>query len=232
MEIQTSDKKQIRNVSSFQDLVSIPFDNEVNALCWKRYITGDFSEIVHKINLQGNITVVETEDLLALQLSEEGNLAREIMLNDFRLLKDYGASPVLNLIQHYDRDDVNPFFATDVYSFHVDRSPVPTDTFLCTYYGEPSEIIANSQCVQKILVPEIREEIKRSFKGEAEDFESFLKENFLDLHYQAQPEAHPIKLGTGEMWRLAVDHPESRVSPCVHRAPIEKIGEPRLLLIC
>jgi len=45
-----------------------------------------------------------------------------------------------------------------VYSYHVDRSPIATDTFLCTYHGAASDLIANEQALQKILIPEIREQ--------------------------------------------------------------------------
>ena len=68
-----------------------------------------------------------------------------------------------------------------------------------------------------------------SFK---EEFESLLSENFFDLHYQAKLNAHPISLGLGHLWRLAVDHPESKVPPCLHRAPKEISGQIRLLMIC
>lgn len=223
---------QIKCVTNFQDLVSTPFSGEVNAICWARKLTGDFSEIVKKVSLRGNITVIEQEELHELQLSEEGQLARDIILNDWQLLKAHGASPVLNVIKNYDRDDIHPFFPTDVYSFHVDRSPVPTDTFLCTYYGESSEILPNSQGTKKVLIPEIREELKKLYQGAEEGFESFIREHFFDLHYQAKPNARPISLGLGHLWRLAVDHPESQVPPCLHRAPKEISGQNRLLLIC
>ncbi|MEX6690551.1 hypothetical protein QTN47_23770 [Danxiaibacter flavus] len=193
---------------------------------------GDFSEIVGKVALSGNITEIEPEELLELQLSQQGQLAREILLNDLKLLKARGASPVLNVIKHYDRDDSYPFFPTDVYSFHVDRSPIPTDTILCTYYGSSSEILPNAQAQQKVLIPEIREELKKLYHGAEEDFELFLSDHFFDLHYQAKPGARPIILGLGNLWRLAVDHPESQVLPCVHRAPKEIAGQHRLLLIC
>lgn len=225
-------ENQILCVSSFHDLVSTPYRENVNAMCWARTLAGDFSEIVRKVTLHGNITTIELEELHDLQLSEQGQLAREILLKDFEALMAHGASPSLNVIQYYDRDDAYPFFATDVYSFHVDRSPIPTDTFLCTYYGEPSDIIPNSHVTQKILIPEIRTELKKLHAGPEEDFESFLSENFFDLHYQAKPDAHPISLGLGHLWRLATDHPESPVPPCVHRAPKEKPGQSRLLLIC
>jgi hypothetical protein len=225
-------ENQIQYVTNFQDLVSTPLNGEVNAICWTRKLTGDFSEIVKKTALSGNITVIEQEELRKLQLIEQGQLAREILLNDLKVLKAHGASPILNVINYYDRDDTYPFFPTDVYSFHVDRSPVPTDTFLCTYYGEPSEILPNSQGKKKVLIPEIRDELKKLYHGADEGFESFLSEHFFDLHYQAIPDARPISLGLGHLWRLAVDHPESQVLPCLHRAPKEKSGQNRLLMIC
>jgi hypothetical protein len=219
-------------VTNFEALVSTPFYGAINTICWSRTLTGDFGEIVNKIPLNENITVLEPEQLCALQLSEQGQLARAIILHDLQLLTAHGAAPILNIIKCYDRDEALPFFSTDVYSFHADRSPVPTDTFLCTYYGEPSEILPNAQAQQKVLVPEIREELKKLYGGADEGFESFLSEHFFDLHYQAAPGAQPVSLGTGNLWRLATDHPGSPVPPCVHRAPMEKPGQPRLLLIC
>lgn len=223
---------QIHCVTNFHDLVSTPYSGQVNAICWARKLTGDFSEIVKKVALNGNITTIEQEELRELQLSEKGQIARDILLNDLKELTAYGASPILNVIHYYDRDDTYPFFPTDVYSFHVDRSPIPIDTFLCTYYGESSEILPNSQAIKKVLIPEIRDELKKRYRGTEEGFESFLTEHFFDLHYQAKPDAHPISLGRGHLWRLAVDHPESQVPPCLHRAPKEKSGQNRLLLIC
>ncbi|MCE3296099.1 MAG: hypothetical protein K0R65_1813 [Crocinitomicaceae bacterium] len=228
----SSIEKQIHRVTNFQDFVSTPFQHEINAICWTRKLSGDFSEIVKKVELNGNITAIEEEELLELQLSEQGQLAREILLNDLEMLKAHGASPALNVIRYYDRDDAYPFFPTDVYSFHVDRSPVPVDTFLCTYYGEPSEILPDSQAEQKVLIPEIRAELRKLYGGADAGFEAFLSEHFFDLHYQAKPGARPISLGLGHLWRLAVDHPGSQVLPCVHRAPKEKPGQNRLLLIC
>jgi hypothetical protein len=225
-------ENQVLCVTNFQDFVSTTFHGKINAICWTRKLTGDFSEIVKKVERSGNITTLEQEELRELQLSEQGQLAREILLRDFEALKAQGASPTLNIIDHYDRDNDNPLFPTDVYSFHVDRSPIPTDTILCTYYGEPSDIIPNSQVTQKILIPEIRTELKKLYTGSDEGFESFLSEYFFDLHYQVKPGAHPVSLGLGHLWRLAIDHPESQVPPCVHRAPKEKSGQSRLLLIC
>lgn len=227
-----SNSSQINTVSNFSELINLHFHGEINAVCWHRNLTGDFKEIVTKLHLIENITEVSTEDLLALQLTEQGNLARDIILNDMQLLADCGASPSLNLLKNYERDDELDFFSTDVYSFHVDRSPIETDTFLCTYHGAASDLVSNDQVEQKILIPEIREKLKQLHNGPEAEFERFLEEYFFDLHYQLKPNAQPVNLGLGHLWRLAVDHPTQKVLPCVHRAPIETDGEYRLLLIC
>lgn len=227
-----SGNPQVRVVSTFSELVYSDFLGEANAICWSRNLSGDFKEIVAKLDLKGNMTEVSIEDLLALQLSEQGHVAREIILKDMQLLTDYSASPSLNLLKCYERDDEFDFISTDVYSYHVDRSPIETDTFLCTYHGAASEILPNDQVEQKILIPEIREQLKQLHDGPETEFKAFLEEYFFDLHYRAKADAKPVNLGTGNLWRLAVDHPAQQVLPCVHRAPVENDGEYRLLLIC
>ncbi|OCZ55048.1 DUF1826 domain-containing protein [Acinetobacter seifertii] len=227
-----SDHKQVEVVSTFAELVNTHFQGDKNAICWHRNLLGDFKEIAAKLHLKENITEISTEDLLALELSKQGDLARDIILKDIQLLTDMGASPVLNLLKHYERDEELDFISTDVYSFHVDRSPIETDTFLCTYHGAASDIVPNDQVEQKVLIPEIRGKLKALHDGPEAEFESFLAEYFFDLHYQPKAHAQAINLGTGHLWRLAVDHPTQKVLPCVHRAPVEKDGEYRLLLIC
>jgi len=227
-----SENHQVGIVSTFFELVNTNFQGAMNAMCWQRNLVGDFKEIVSKLQLKENITEVSIEDLLTLQLSENGNSARKVIINDLQLLTDFGASPSLNLLKNYERDEEFSFIATDVYSFHVDRSPIGTDTFLCTYHGAASDILANDQATQKILIPEVREKLKELHDGPEEEFEDFLKEYFFDLHYEPKPNAQPINLGLGHLWRLAVDHPNQQVLPCIHRAPVENIGEYRLLLIC
>lgn len=226
-----SDHEQISMVSTFPELVNSKFQGNMNALCWYRNLAGDFKEIVTKLELKENITEVSVEDLLALQLSEQGHLAREMILRDIQLLTDFGASPSLNLLKSYERDEELDFISTDVYSYHVDRSPIETDTFLCTYYGYASDILPNDQVEQKILIPEIRAKLKDLYDGPEAEFANFLEEYFFDLHYAPKADATPINLGQGHLWRLAVDHPTQPVLPCVHRAPHEA-GEYRLLLIC
>lgn len=232
MNLTFSNNKNIGIATTFSELIQTDFEGTRNALCWYRNLEGDFKELVSKLQLKENITEVTPKDLLALQLSPQGNCAREIILKDLQELTDFGAAPVLNLLQCYERDTDFDFITTDVYSFHVDRSPIATDTFLCTYHGAASDLIANDEAQQKILVPEIRAQLKDLHDGLEANFEDFLKENYFDLHYQAQPNATPTNLGVGHLWRLAVDHPTQKVPPCIHRAPVEQDGEYRLLLIC
>lgn len=223
---------QVLQVSSLKDLLSTPFEGDKNAMFLNRELQVDFSEIINKVELPDNLIELTPEALKGLQLSEQGELARNIILQDLEALKAHGASPVLNVIKSYARDEDFPFFPTDVYSYHVDRSPIPTSTFLCTYSGASSEIIPNSKAEHKILIPEIRNELKKLHDGPESEFDAFLSEYFFDLHYQPKPEAVPVNLGIGNLWKLAVDHPQSKVDPCIHRAPIEKKGECRLMLIC
>lgn len=223
---------QVALVSAFDDLVNTAFSGHTNAICWHRKLEGDFEEIVSKLKLRDNITEVSIAELLSLQLSASGNVAREIILSDLKSLNDIGASPSLNLLKNYERDEELDFFPTDVYSYHVDRSDIGTDTFLCTYFGPASDILPNEKAIQKILVPEIREKLKELHSGSEDEFEVFLKEYYFDLHYEPLPNATPINLESGHLWRLAVDHPEQQVLPCIHRAPVENKDECRLLLIC
>ena len=227
-----TEQSQIKIFSTFEELVNTRFQGNTNAFCWQRNLDGDFGEIVAQLQLMDDITEISKEDLLQLELSEPGNTARKIILNDIQLLENFGAAPSLNLLKCYERDDEFNFMARDVYSFHVDRSPIAADTFLCTYFGASSDIVPNHQATQKILIPEIINELKTLYQGHSESFETFLEENFFDLHYEAKPNAMPINLGNGHLWRLAVDHPFQEVLPCIHRAPIENSGEYRLLLIC
>lgn len=222
----------IKVVSSFEDLVVTPFQDRINAICWQRTLKGDFAEIVSKLNARENITIIDEETLESLELSNAGTLARERIVKDLQLLREEGADPVLNLIKHYERDTKVSFFPTDVYSFHVDRAPLPIATYLCTYYGASSEIVANEDALRKIDIPEIRAELRKNFSGSDSEFEAYFVDHFFDLHYHPKPEATPTVLGLGHIWRLAADCDGSNVPPCIHRAPIEKEGEYRLLLIC
>jgi hypothetical protein len=222
----------IQRVTNFTDLVTTPLKGSANVVCWEREFIGDFNEIIQQCVSAENITVIEPELLRSIKLSAAGQLARNTILNDFELLSEYGAAPTLNIIKQYDRDTDENIFPTDVYSFHIDRSPIPVDTFLCTYYGATTEILPNAQSIQKILIPEIRQQLKNNFAGSEAAFETYLIEQFYDLHFAALPNAQIVQIPLGHICRLAVDHPNSQTLPCIHRAPLENDGEYRLLLIC
>ena len=222
----------IKEVATFQELINTPFKETTNALCWARNLSGDFKEIVAKLSLQDDITNVSMEELKTLPLSPQGELARATILSDFEQLRLAGAQPSLNLLKCYERDTTLDYISTDVYSYHVDRSPVPTSTFLCTYAGATSDILLNQDAAQMIHIPAVREQLKTLHDGAGEEFDAFLAEFFFDLHYRAKPDARPIAMQNGHLWRLAVAHPGQEVLPCIHRAPVEKDQEVRLLLIC
>lgn len=224
--------KQVGVVGDFSSLIETQFSGACNALCWQRDLKGDFAEIVEKLSLEEDITEISMEDLRGLELSEAGVQARSIIVSDFENLLACGAQPSLNLLKCYEKDDSLSFIATDVYSFHVDRSPVATDTFLCTYFGASSDIIPNDEVRLKVENPETRSALLGLYDGPLEGFDDFILENYFDLHYEMLPGAKPINLGHGNLWKLAVDHPAQQVLPCVHRAPIENQNELRLLLIC
>jgi hypothetical protein len=222
--------RQVVYTSSFEELTAVEFKGEQNAACWQRKLEGDFKELVSKLKLTEAVSVIELEHLNTLQLSEAAAMARTTLLKDYELLEHHGASPTLNLIRNYPKDNSN--FPTDVYSFHVDEAPFATSTFLCTYFGETSEICPNEEATQKIKIPELIEAIKKDNHCAEEDFEIYLRENYYHLHYLAKPNAKLIKMQKGELWRLAVESPDSRALACIHRAAVEKPGELRLMLIC
>ena len=77
----------IQRVTNFNDLVSTPLKGSANVVCWERALIGDFNEIVQQCVSAENITVIEPELLRSIKLSAAGELARNIILNDFELLK-------------------------------------------------------------------------------------------------------------------------------------------------
>jgi hypothetical protein len=129
-----SDYPRIKRVKSFQELITTPFANGVNALCWERTLPGNFSEVVAQLGVSDGVTTLDEARLLALPVSAAGRIAIDQLIADFRLLREHDLDPVLNCIQSYPRDE-DPGMPTDVYSFHTDSATVEADTYLCTYYG-------------------------------------------------------------------------------------------------
>ena len=228
-----SDYPRIKVVQSFDELVTTRFSDGINALCWLRTLRGDFSEVAQRLHVSEGITTLDDARLTALPLSAAGRDAVDVLLADQQRLRALGLSPVLDCIQSYPRDDVPGPVSTDVYSFHADSATVPTDTYLCSYTEAASEGIRNEDARRCVDVPRTRAELLKNFGGEDDDaFLEYLKESCFDLHYCAIPEARPFSFGLLNLWRIAVEYPDSPVPPCIHRAPETLPGQPpRLLLI-
>ncbi len=220
----------IKVVHSFEELAGTPFAHGVNALCWPRSLDGDFAEIVEKIASGEAMTLLDASLLERLNASPGGIKAIDIMLEDQRMLSELGLDPALNCIHAYPSDDAEAPIATDVFSFHVDSAPIPSETWLCTYFGESSEGLYNAEATRHVDIPATRDRLLKLYGGaDDEGFREFLSENCYDLHYAALPDAKPYPFGTANLWRIAVKYPDCPVPPCIHRAP--RTDSARLLLI-
>ena len=227
------DYKRVKRVGSFHELLTTPFEDGVNALCWSRALVGDFSEVLKHLVVSEGINVLDEEQLVSLPVSDAGRAAIAMMLEDSRLLREHDLDPTLNCINGYPRDEEQGPVPTDVISFHVDSAPVEADTWLCTYHGATSEGLLNEEAQRRVDIPETRAELLRLFGGKDNDaFREFLSEHCYDLHYAPLPHARPYSFGLGNLWRIATEWPGSPVPPCIHRAPETRRGDPlRLLLI-
>lgn len=225
--------QRVRRVNSFRELVETPFADGVNALCWIRSLPGDFEEVVTLLGAGEGIVPVNDTRLAVLPASAAGRTAIGVLLEDQRLLRECGLAPELNCIHGYSRDDRPGPVRTDVFSFHADRAPVETDTWLCTYCGPASEGLRHEEARRLVDLPEVRAELLDRFGGEdGADFEEYLAASSFDLHYAPVAKAKPFSFGVGHLWRVATDWPGSPVPPFIHRAPLPRPGQPpRLLLI-
>ena len=220
-------------VNTLDELINTPFDKSTNALCWKRTLSGNFDEIAIQFSGYSEILSLEEADLYSLDLSKDGQAARDLLVQDLGLLRKLGLEPALDCIPFYPRDSNSDPVATDVYSFHVDTANINADTYLCSYNLTPSEGLLNSDAIRRVDIPETRSELlKRYGNDDDEGFTEYLRENHFDLHYLPVSPAAPYSFGLGNLWRIATDCPNSPTLPCIHRAPTTQIGQPpRLLLI-
>jgi hypothetical protein len=227
------DYPRIRRVHTFHELLTTPFADGVNALCWERALPGDFGEVVGLLGEGEGIEALDEVRLVSLPASAAGRVAIEVLLEDLRRLREQERDPALNCIHGYPRDEEPGPVPTDVFSFHADSAPVEADTWLCTYHGPASEGLRNEEARRRVDVPETRAELLRGFGGEdGREFREYLHELCYDLHYAPIGKARPFSFGLGHLWRIAVDWPGSAVPPCIHRAPETLSGDgPRLLLI-
>jgi hypothetical protein len=183
----------VKVVHSFHELVTTPFGEGVNALCWPRTLPGDFEEIVTRLGTIDEITGLDDDDLRSLVLTPAGQAAREVLLADQRLLRDYGLAPTLDCIPAYPRDEEPGPVPTDVYSFHADSATVLAATYLCSYTEASSEGVDNEEAVRCVDIPEIRASLLKTYGGPDDDsFRAYLNEHFFDLHYEALPHARPF----------------------------------------
>jgi len=72
----------VRYVNSIAELVSTPMCAEVNALCLRRSLDGDFAEVIRHLRAERGITTLDRDQLLALRVSDAGKIAIEAMLRD------------------------------------------------------------------------------------------------------------------------------------------------------
>lgn len=227
------DYPRIKRVSSFQELITTPFADGINAFCWERTLNGDFAEVVEQLGVSEGIATLDESLLAGLPVSKAGRLAIDQLLEDYRLLRNNDLEPVLNCIRDYPRDEDPGPVPTDVFSFHVDSATVEADTYLCTYHGPASEGLRNEDAQRRVDIPETRAELLKRFGGKDDNaFRKYLNENCFDLHFVPIPSARPFPFGVGNLWRIATDYPGRPVPPCIHRAPATLSGaSPRLLLI-
>ena len=223
---------RVRQAGSFAELLATPFTGAVNALCWERTLPGDYAEVLAQLGPGAGIETLADERLEALRLSPAGRMAAEAMLADQRLLRAHDLAPALNCIHDCVRGPHAGLVPTDVTSFHIDSAPVEVDTWLCTYHGACSEGLANEEALRKVDDPTIRAALLKEYGG-ADDagFAEFLHDHSFDLHYAPRPGARPYAFGRFSLWRIATQWPGSPVLPCIHRAPENHPGAPRLLLI-
>lgn len=223
---------RVRRVRSFEELRTTPFADSVNALCWERTLPGDYAEVIAKLGPGEGIVPLEDDRIRALDLTPAGRLAAEAMLADQQLLRDHDLAPSLNCVYDCVRGADAGVVPTDVTSFHVDSAPIEVDTWLCTYHGACSEGLRNEEALLKVEMPEIRATLLKEYGGmDDEGFAEHLHEHSFDSHYAPKPGAAPYPFGTFALWRIATRWPGSPVPPCIHRAPENHPGSPRLLLI-
>lgn len=224
---------RVQYVNSFHELVSLPFANGINAICWQRELRGNFDHLAALLQTSEPIRSVSPSILKNIPLDPDVAIAARNIIADYELLENHGLEPSFDCITAYPRDEEESCIRTDVYSFHADSAEIEASTFLCTYSGESSEVIRNEDAIRKIDIPAIQDSLLNEYGGDKDDaFDAFVKENCFHLHYKELPDAQTFALGTSNLWRIAIDYPGCPVPPCIHRAPSTGPGSPpRLLLI-
>ncbi|MCA9568757.1 MAG: hypothetical protein KC656_12985 [Myxococcales bacterium] len=212
-----------------EDLLAGRFSVDFVALGLRRRLAGDFGELLAHLAPREGRVEIDPRDLPGLDLGPGGRRAVGEILDDVGLLEDLGLEPQLDCIVSYARDERGLAVQTDVCSFHADRADGELDTWICTYIGPCTELLAPADARRRIEDPARRAGLlAASGLAEGPTFEAWLRDGSFDLHFEPREGALPVPLGVGELWRLAVDWPGAPGPPCVHRAPS---GGPRLLLL-
>ncbi len=217
----------VRVVDSFDALLATPFAGEVNAVCWARPLRGDFAALAARLAGSDAVRAVEADEL-----DDANDPAIATLQHDLRLLRNAGHAPSIELVRAYPRDD-DTDFPTDVHSFHVDSATTPTETFLCTYAGAPTEGLDPRHASRRIDDPIRRRALLARFGGRDDAaFAAWLAEGHHDLHWTPDDARATYSFGTGSLWRLAVQWDGCPVAACIHRAPATTYADaPRLLLL-
>lgn len=224
--------RMIHAVRSWEAFVETPLTGSCNAVVWVRELAGDFGEVAAWGAPSGDVEALDVPALRSAKLTPSGRQAADAVLHDLDRLKGIGHEPGIERVERYPRDD-DEIAPTDVYSFHVDSSTVPTETILCTYAGRASEGLRLDQAQRMVDVDGTRAKLLERFGGDDDErFAEYLRESHLELHYKELPGAEPFSFGVGNLWRLAVQYPGSPAPAFIHRAPAAS-GAPgtRLLLI-
>jgi hypothetical protein len=223
----------IRVVADFDALADTPFEDGVHGFCWPRVLPGDFGEVVRLLGAGEGIVTLEEARLDKLPASSRGQAAIQALLEDLHKLQERELDPALNIVYSSPRDERGGPVTTDVFSFHVDSAPVPAETWLCTYFGAPSEGLLHSQATRHVDLARTREALLQRYgANDDEGFLDYLADHHYDLHYAPNRGAQPFSFGVAALWRVAVQWPGAPVPAFIHRAPAELPGQPpRLLLI-
>lgn len=231
-----------RAVASVDALVDAAFGDGVNAYVCARDVDGDFAGLAARCAAADPDFDADRDDAGVVTLSPDALCARaaslaqaraaELVCSDWERLAALGKDPVINVIARYPRDTRGLPIAVDVHSFHADRAPIETDTWLCTYAGAPSEGVDNDAATAILDDDAVRAAV-RAAAGDVDDdaFAAFVADNSFDLHHRVRDPAGVFSFGQHALWKIAVQWPGAPVPPCLHRAPLPD-GALRLLLIC
>ncbi len=98
---------RVQIVGSLHALVTAPFVDGINALCWPRVLPGDFREVVEALPTGEGIVPLDEGQLASLALIGAGKMACDILLADIKSLRAYDHTAVTSNLSdmHYSQDE-------------------------------------------------------------------------------------------------------------------------------